>query len=78
VGLFAPDGSIYVTQAPGDRYVGVYAPDGSIYVTDATADPTTLGRYAADGSLRVRTDDPTDPSNEFNGAIFVEGISFTP
>jgi hypothetical protein len=69
-GRYAPDGSLWVTESPGDATTrGLYAPDGSMYVT--VVDGTTFtGLYAPDGSLNVILD-----QRPYGGALSVTVVS---
>jgi hypothetical protein len=52
-GLYAPDGSFYVQEAPGGSYTGIHAPCGGWYV-EFTESPVA-GSYSPTGAFYVST-----------------------
>lgn len=51
VGLYAPDGSFNVVEAPGGSFVGIYHPCGAYWVTSTTDENHPF--YADDGSIYI-------------------------
>lgn len=50
-GLYAPDGSFNVVEAPGDEPVGIYHPCGAFWVTISADEHFPV--YADDGSYNI-------------------------